>query len=317
MFVDDLLSTISDGKEIGKLTKTSCSYNYMYRHWKNFLFERIMRLFVWENTYDVETGVGVKPKEIEQRLILKGHCGITKYKNELTAFFGDFYGVTKYYDEWSHYNVHSPIYSGTRKIGKDIVVINNNALRNPTYDLVHYYATMIGHTDVTLINVLINARDSGGVPIVSTQKQKQSVSDYQNKLFNGIYGVVTDVGNLGIQYAGSDRKTQQDIMDVIEVREKLIKSFYSDIGVRSSFEKRNNTIQAEVEADTSLLLLNLSDMLKQRENACEEVNKMFGTDWSVHVAKEIDYGAENERVQFDTATVTNLALQESREEQNV
>lgn len=315
MFVDDLLSTISEGKEIGKLSKTSCSYNYMYRHWKNFLFERIMRLFVWENTYDVKKGTGVEPKEIEERLILKGHCGITKYKNELTAFFGDFYGVTKYYDEWSHYNVHSPIYSGTRKIGKDIVIINNNALRNPTYDLVHYYATMIGHTDVTLINVLINARDSGGVPIVSTQKQKQSVTDYQNKLFNGVYGVVTDVGNLGIQYAGSDRKTQQDIMDIIEVREKLIKSFYSDIGVRSSFEKRNNTIQAEVEADTSLLLLNLSDMLKQRENACKEVNKMFGTNWSVHVAKEIDYGAENERVQFDTATVTNLAMKDDKKEE--
>lgn len=306
MFLEEILPVISDGKIVSKLSKESCSYNYMYRHWKNFLFERIMRLFVWENTYDLDTGKGIKPKEIEQRLILAGHCGITEFKGELTAFFGSFYGVTKYYDEWSNYNIHSPIYSGSRKIGKNIVIINNNALRNPTYDLVHYYASLLGHADVTLINALINARDSGGVPIVSTQKQKQSVVEYQNKLFNGTYGVVTDVGNLGIQYAGSDRQTQQDIIDVIEVREKLVKSFYSDIGVRSAFEKRNNTVQAEVEADTSLLLLNLSDMLLQRENACKEVNKMFGTDWSVHVAKEIDYGAENERVQFDTATVTNL-----------
>ena len=29
---------------------------------------------------------------------------------------------------------------------------------------------------------------------------------------------------------------------------------------------------------------------------------MFGTNWSVHVAEEIDYGTENERVQFDTST---------------
>lgn len=306
MFLEEILPVISDGKIVSKLSKESCSYNYMYRHWKNFLFERIMRLFVWENTYDIEAGKGIKPKEIEQRLILAGHCGITEFKGELTAFFGSFYGATKYYDEWSNYNIHNPIYSGSRKIGKNIVIINNNALRNPTYDLVHYYASLLGHADVTLINALINARDSGGVPIVSTQKQKQSVVEYQNKLFNGTYGVVTDVGNLGIQYAGSDRQTQQDIIDIIEVREKLVKSFYSDIGVRSAFEKRNNTVQAEVEADTSLLLLNLSDMLLQRENACKEVNKMFGTDWSVHVAKEIDYGAENERVQFDTATVTNL-----------
>ena len=83
-------------------------------------------------------------------------------------------------------------------------------------------------------------------------------------------------------------------------REKILKSFYSDIGVRSAFEKRSNSVEAEVEADTSLLLLNLSDMIACREKGAEEVNKMFGTNWSVHVAKEIDYGAENERTQFDT-----------------
>lgn len=110
------------------------------------------------------------------------------------------------------------------------------------------------------------------------------------------------MGMLGVNYAGTDRKTAQNIMDIIEVREKLIKSFYSDIGVRSAFEKRNNTVQAEVEADTSLLLLNLSDMLDCRKKACEEVNDMFGTNWSVHVAEEIDYGAENQRTMFDSNT---------------
>ena len=100
-------------------------------------------------------------------------------------------------------------------------------------------------------------------------------------------------------------------MEIMETREKLIKSFYSDIGVRSAFEKRNNTVQAEVEADTSLLLLNLSDMLHQREIACKQVNGLFGTNWSVHVAEEIDYGAENERMQFDTSTETHIVEDEN------
>lgn len=311
MFVESLFQNL-EGKdrELTKLNKTSCSYNYMYKHWRNFLFERIMRLFVWEDTYDPVTREGVQPREIEQRLILQGHCGIADFKGELTAFFGSFYGVTKYQDEWKYYNVRCPIYSGKRTLGKDIVVINNNALRNPTYDLVHYYATLLGHTDVSLINTLINARDSGGVPIVSTEKQKQSVKEYQNDIFNGVYGVVQDPAYLGIQFGGSDRKTQQDIMDIMETREKLIKSFYSDIGVRSAFEKRNNTVQAEVEADTSLLLLNISDMLHQREYACDEINSMFGVNWSVHVAEEIDYGAENERIQFDSSTEMHVVEDE-------
>lgn len=305
MYLDDFMLT-QYGQEVTKLNKENCTYNVAYKYWREELFERIMRLFIWENTYDEKTKEGVLPKEIEMRLVLRGHCGITKYKNELTAFFGSFHGVTKYFDEFTHYTITCPVYSGQRKIGKDIVIVNNNALRNPTFDLVHHYATLLGHTETTLINCLINARDSGGVPVVSTEKQKQSITEYQNKIFNGKYGVVTDIGNLGIQYMGTDKKTNQDIMAIMEVREKLIKSFYSDIGVRSAFEKRNNTVMAEVEADTSLLLLNLSDMLKQRERACEEVNNMFGTDWTVHVAEEIDYGVENQREQFDTSTEVHV-----------
>lgn len=298
-FLGTFLNT-DEGRKVTTLAKESCTYNVKYGYWRDSLFERVMKLFVWENTGDL------KPKEIEQRLILNGHCGIAEYKGELTAFYGSFYGVTKYMDEWTNYIVRCPIYTGTKKIGTDVVVIDNNSLRNPTFELVHHYATMLAHTEVSLINCLINARDSGGVPIASTEKQKTSIREYQNQLFNGKYGVVTDIGNLGITYAGSDRKTQQDLIDIMETREKLIKSFYSDIGVRSAFEKRNNTVQAEVEADTSLLLLNLADMLKCRERACEEVNKLFGTNWSVHVAKEIDYGAENQRIQFDTSTETHV-----------
>lgn len=291
-----------EGKKVSKLARKSSTFNGMYVYWRDQLFERMMRLFVWEDTEN-DTKDSVKPKEIEQRLLLQGFCGITNIeKYGLTATYGSLFGPTKYQDEWTNYNFWTPLTSSTRTIGKDVVVINNNALRNPSYELVHHYAIMLAHNEVTLITTLINARDSGGVPIASTEKQKRSITDYLNKLFNGQYGVVSDTGQLGIEYAGADRHTEQDLMNIMETREKLIKSFYSDIGVRSAFEKRNNTVQAEVEADTSLLLLNLADMIECRKKGAEEVNKMFGTNWSVHIAKEIDYSTENERVRFDTNT---------------
>ena len=297
MFLEEYVEN-KEGSKVLKLARESTTYNRGYMYWRDALFERVMRLFVWEGTGEL------KPKEIEQRLHIAGHCGITKIngEKELTAMFGTFYGVTKYIDEFTNYMVRCPIYSGKRTIGKDVVIINNNSLRNATYYLIHHYAVLLAHTEVTLVNELVNARDSGGIPIASTEKQKASILDYQGKVYNGQYGVVSDMGMLGVNYAGTDRKTAQNIMDIIEVREKLIKSFYSDIGVRSAFEKRNNTVQAEVEADTSLLLLNLSDMLDCRKKACEEVNDMFGTNWSVHVAEEIDYGAENQRTMFDSNT---------------
>lgn len=296
MFLSELKKE-QDSNEIFTYAKQSCTYKAYYEYWIEQLFERIMRLFVWENTDDVE------PKEIEERLLLQGHCGITKIlgEKELTAMFGNFYGVSKYVDDKPYYMVRCPLYSGSRTIGKDIVVIRNNSLKNSTYSLVHHYATLLAHNEVTLVDTLINVRDGGGIPIATTEKQKQSIIAYQSKVFNGQYGVVTDIGNLGLQYIGSDRKTHQNIMDIVTTREKILKSFYSDIGVRSAFEKRSNSVEAEVEADTSLLLLNLSDMLDSRKKGAEEVNKLFGTNWNVHIAKEIDYSTENQRVKFNSA----------------
>ena len=290
----------AQGKEISKLARESCTFNAFYDYWRDELFERIMRLFVWENTYAIEDNkiIGIKPKEIEQRLLLQGHCGITVLKElketMLTAFFGNFYGVGKYMDELPNYMIRCPLYSASRTIGEDIVVIDNNSLRNPAYDLVHHYAILLAHTEVSLVDVTVNARDAGGIPIASTEKQKQSIKQYQAKVFNGQYDVVTDAGNLGLQYAGSDRRTNQNVLDILQEREKLLKAFYSDIGVRAAFEKRSNSVEAEVEADTSLLLLNLSDMIACREKGAEAVNDMYGTNWSVHIAEEIDYGTENE-----------------------
>lgn len=284
MFLEDFYRT-DIGKASNKLAKSACTYNAFYIFWRDNLFERVMRIFEWENTD------AVKPKEIEMRLHLAGHCGITELNGELTAMFGSFYGVTKYLDEWTNYNVRCPIYSGSRTIGKDVIVIDNNQLRNPTYTIIHHYATLLAHNEVTLVNTLVNARDSGGIPIASTEKQKKSIQEYLGKLFDGQYGVVTDIGNLGIEYAGTDRKTGQSIVDLYTLRERILRAFYSDIGVRSSIEKRANLVIAELSADDSLLTLNISDMLNSREECADKVNKLFGTNWKVHLAECIDYEA--------------------------
>lgn len=286
MWLDNYMEGIQH-PSFTKLAKESSTFNAYYSYWRDALFERVMRLFVWENTYEIA------PKEIEQRLLLTGHCGIAKYKGELTAFFGSFYGPTKYYDEFTDYTVHCPVYSGSHTIGKDIIILNNNSLRNPTYPMIHHYAIQLAHIDVSLIDMAVNVRDAGGVPVVQTEKQKQSVELYQSKLFNGQYGVVTDPAMLGIEWAGSDKHTNQSILDMLQLKEKTLKAFYQDIGVRSAFEKRSNSVESEVEADTSLLLLNLSDMIACREKACEEVNNIFGTNWSVKIADEVQYGLNN------------------------
>lgn len=290
MFLSEIVPLdCKEGRKITKLARESSTFNAFYEYWRDNLFERIMRLFIWDGTGSVPV------KEIEQRLHLQGHCAISTLpkETELTAFFGNFYGVSKYMDERPYYNVRCPIYAGQRTVGRTCAVIDNNSLRNPTIELVHHYAILLGHTEVTYIDTMVNARDSGGIPVASNEKQKQSIIDYQGKIFNGQYGVVADMGALGVNYAGTDRRTNQGITDIWAVRNRILKDFYADIGIRATFDKRSNTVEAEIIADTSMLLLNISDMLNSREKGAEAVNKLYGTNWTVKLSDEIKYNEEN------------------------
>ena len=280
-------------KELKYFQKVGGTFAASQRFWYENLFERVMRLFVWTNTDPVP------PKEIEARLLISGTCGVLNFKDpktnitELTAMFGNFYGVGKYIDELPHYMMRCPVWSGSTNVGKNSAVISNNSLRNSLLPLIEHYSILLAHADTTLQRILIEARNSGGIPAASSEKQKQSILDYQKKIYNGEDGVITDFGSIGVEYAGSDRHTAQSVTDVMDVRQRLLKNFYADIGVRSSFEKRSNATVNEVEADTSMLLLNISDMLNSRKKGAEDVNKLFGTSWQVELAEEIREAVED------------------------
>ena len=285
-FLDEHLKELKEN-DLEFFQKDAGTFLNAYMYWTDNLFERIMRLFVWKGNGDI------LPKEIESRILINGHCGIINFfdglTEELTAMFGSFYGVGKYFDEKPFYNMRCPIWAGSGRIGYDTAIIENTSLKNACLPMVQRYAYMLAHTEVSLVKAMINLRDSGGVPVATSSKQKEDIEDYQQKLYNGEDGVVIDFGALGVEFAGTDRHTNQSIIDIMEVRQKLLKNFYSDIGIRASFDKRSNTVVNEVEADTTMLLFNITDMLEARKRSAERVNKLFGVNWSVDVSPEVNY----------------------------
>lgn len=284
------------GIDITKYAMENSTYSAFYFYWRDELFGRTMRLFK-------EVTDPVPPKEIEIRLMLRGHCGIAVMPrdDELTAFFGTFSGVSKYFDEKPFYCVTSPIWSKTLKIGREVEVIDNNILRNPLYDLIHHYAQLLAHVEVTFIDTNVNARMAGGIPVATTEKQRTSILDFLGKVFNGQRNVVTDIGNLGLDFVGANTSTAQPVEALWNARTRILASFLSDIGVKSGIDKRSNTVTDEINADTPSLLINLDDMLNSRKEGFERVNKHFGTNWTVELNPDINYVNEfiNPEADFD------------------
>lgn len=258
-----------------------------YNFWVNNLFERICRLFEWNGTGEDLTG-GIDPIHIEKPLLLYGTVGITEYDGRLTAFCGSYSGVSVYYDRYPYYIVRSPIYSGSRTVGRDIAVIRNNANETNMQHLCHRYAIMLSHTECTLVTTLVNARVSS-VPTVNNNKQKTLVDQWRNGVYNGKIGTIVDSGFLSVKWHDINLNNGVNIKDLMEVRENLLCSFYHDVGVRTTQTKKGNLIQAELQGNDTMLLLNLDDMLDARERGAAEVNRIYGTNWSVKKCKELEY----------------------------
>lgn len=269
---------------ISQFALENTTYSAFYFFWRDELFERCMKLFK-EKTDPIPS------HEIEVRLIIQGHVAIAPLSYELTAFFGEPNGISKYRDRKPFYCVHSPVYSGNLKVGENGIceVIYNNRLANPLFDLIHHYAILLAHTEVTYITECVNARVGAGVPVATTEKQKRSIKNFLASIFNGKFDVVTDIGNLGLNYAGAHINVTQGVEPLLNARKLLLCDFLEHIGVKTGLNKRSNSVADEVNADTPSLLINLNDMLEQRQEGFERVNKHWGVNWSVELEDDLKY----------------------------
>ena len=278
------------GVNITDYARESTTYSAFYFFWRDELFSRCMKLF--DDITDP-----VPPHEVEIRLFLQGHSGIMicPKDNELTAFFGQPTGISKYFDRKPQYCVRSPIYSGVHDVvskdkpNADCVVIYNNTLMNPLYDLVHHYACILAHTEVTFIHTAVIARTPNGIPVAASEIQKNSFNDFFKKLFNGKFGFVTDLGQMGVETIGAHTNVTQGVEELWNARERILASFLSDIGIKTGVNKRSNTVDDEINADTPSLLVNINDMLKAREEGFKRVNERFGTKWETKINNNLDY----------------------------
>ena len=233
-------------------------------------------------------------KEIEILLTFVGFCGITKSKkSELMAVYGSMSGVTNYPDQFTTFTYATPLESGMRTIDKDIVVIDNNQIRLPLIDVINSYATLLAHTDLSLQAILINSRATGLIT-AKTQAQVDSIASWYSSLENGKTLAVLDgksfeslMDDEGIKVVPMNYPSAMTIDSYYQIRENLLKSFYSEIGINSMRDKRERVVEAELDTNLNRILFNIDDMLKSRKDACTKINSIFGTNISVDYNEEI------------------------------
>lgn len=272
-----------------KKNKKKLNFDKLFRYWTNTLLERTINIFSWD-------GLPFPPHELELLLQCVGFAGITKnnqFPDEIITVYGSASGVTNYPDIFTTFTYATPLCSGMFQIGKQGIFARNNELCVPLKPAIEVYATILSHIDLSIQAVSINGRDNK-VFVASTQKVADSVKEYYNALADGGTGVVLDEENFesaltsnSLEQYTTSANSYVSLLDLMETKENILRSFYMDIGINTQKDKRANMNIPEVETNLCRLQFNISDMLFTRQQICKELKTLYKINVTVDVHPEI------------------------------
>lgn len=246
-----------------------------------YMMIRNQTMFDWKGLPDT-----IPQRILEMLLQTHGNVCVFKYDGNIYATFGGLGGEPDYNYEPTIYTIANPAlnYSAELKIGKECVRLRNDSIGYGLYNLNMRYATMMMENDISLRLLDINYR-IGNLICADNDRTMESAKQYLKDIENGKQGVIAESEFFeGISDA-SQRGEKYSIQDLIEYHQYLKASWFNELGVNSNYNMKRERIAAPEAQMTDDALLPLVDqMLEQRRKGVDEVNEMFGTEWSVDLA---------------------------------
>lgn len=293
-FISKMYDAMEKGrgeKFAGTLSDCALRLGPSIAYYNEFLFEKVIRIFEW-------SGLPFPQKVLEAPVMATGYAGFLydEMYGNYVALPGGLTGVTPFGDlvQPSFVYAAPKCEGGTRYIypfikGGDCVLIENTSLRTPIIPLVNRYATLLAHADVSIRDALINIRYNEAIP-AGDDSEADTIKEWHNKVIAGEYAPIPDTSLLNrapiipLNVNGKG----QIALDTIEARGEILRNFFAEIGVRMVKDKRSNMIEDEVTSSDMALMFNLSDMLKHRQEAAENISRLFDLSVSVKLSDEFN-----------------------------
>ena len=275
-----------------------------YHYWFNKLLQRCMSIFNWHGLPDT-----LPEREIELNLLLTGHCIVFEHENKLITQVTTLYGN----EDSIYYYPTKAIYAspkagyGTLEINKNCSIIYNSPLQNNIFYLpnegglltfIQRYARMLADIESTINIYTVNTRATS-FPTAANDTVKNSLEKFFDKIAIGKRAVVSDNAIIeqfrNVEITRSNYK--DGINDLLIARDKTLEMFYRDIGIKFYNPKKAQVTEDELETNDQLLLISITDMLKEQQQGAERLNNMYGRKYnfnaSVEIAPEFKRGDEN------------------------
>ena len=257
---------------------------FSYYYYKLMLIARA--LFDWENLPN-----NMDERWIEKYLFTSGKCIF--YKDPKLGFMvaglAQQGGINCYGDPTSVWPVaENYVYEGEKLVnGENCYVIRNNDLMIPTFPTVRHYAYKLTNID-RAIDTNIEAVKTPTI-IRCSDKQRLSLKNAINQRRDNEPVIWTnDQSNIADMIETLDTKPPIVFPQLQTQKHMILNEIFTDLGINNAnMDKRERMVANEVEANNEQVKASEDVMLKVREQACKEINRIFGTNISVK-RRELD-----------------------------
>ena len=227
------------------------------------------------------------PKEqLELLLQRNGYAVITKVNGELYAFYGGLGGEPNEYYLPTIATVANPAlkFSKSMVIDKECVVIKNDVMFMGLMPLIQSTSYLLAQADISFKYALINGRMKA-IVTAPNDEVKASLDEMFKQIEKGSSLKVVVDDDLMNELKVSPYGTNDNGIDIIELKQYILGSFYQKLGIQSNFNmKREALNSAESALNDDILYPLIDEMLEERQKGIEKVNELYGTNISVELS---------------------------------
>ena len=227
------------------------------------------------------------PKEqLELLLQRNGYAVITKVNGELYAFYGGLGGEPNEYYLPTIATVANPAlkFSKSMVIDKECVVIKNDVMFMGLMPLIQSTSYLLAQADISFKYALINGRMKA-IVTAPNDETKASLDEMFKQIEKGSSLKVVVDDDLMNELKVSPYGSNDNGIDIIELKQYIIGSFYQKLGIQSNFNmKREALNSAESALNDDILYPLIDEMLEERQKGVEKINELYGTNISVELS---------------------------------
>lgn len=270
--------------------------NAVFNH-VSYMMNRTLSMFEWHGLPD-----SVNVKMMELYLQTGGFVCIGKYKEDLYAFTGGLGGDLDGYYQPKTCIVTNPWlnYDHTFEHEKDGVIIKNDIFYRGLLPLFNRYASQLVENEISLYMASINTRIQQAL-VAGDDRSRESAERFLEKLLDGDIGILADnafLDNENIKTLPYGTTTHSGVIgDLIEYEQYIKASWFNELGLNANYNmKREALNSAESSINDDILNPLVDDMLFNRKQGADQINKIFGLDISVDLSSSWKQNKEEQEM---------------------